>query len=192
MLDKTVKRIVLIASGSGSNVENIINYYNVNPEVKVVMVFTNNPKAGVIDRVSSTKISLKIFDKAQLNNGTLKNQIELLAPNLIVLAGFLLKLPLDFTRAFNGKIINIHPALLPKYGGKGMYGDRVHQSVKDAGDPQTGVTIHYVNKHYDQGSIIFQAKVEISLQDSIQQIANKVQKLEHEHYPQVIDKILFP
>ena len=192
MVDKTVKRIVLIASGSGSNVENIINYYNVNPEVKVVMVFTNNPKAGVIDRVSSTKISLKIFDKAQLNNGTLKNQIELLAPNLIVLAGFLLKLPLDFTRAFNGKIINIHPALLPKYGGKGMYGDRVHQSVKDAGDPQTGITIHYVNKHYDQGSIIFQAKVEISLQDSIQQIANKVQKLEHEHYPQVIDKILFP
>ena len=192
MVDKTVKRIVLIASGSGSNVENIINYYNFNPEVKVVMVFTNNPKAGVIDRVSFTKISLKIFDKAQLNNGTLKNQIELLDPNLIVLAGFLLKLPLDFTRTFNGKIINIHPALLPKHGGKGMYGDRVHQSVKDAGDPQTGITVHYVNKHYDQGSIIFQAKVEISLQDSIQQIANKVQKLEHEHYPQVIDKILFP
>ena len=156
------------------------------------MVFTNNPKAGVIDRVSLTKISLKIFNKAQLNNGTLKNQIELLDPNLIVLAGFLLKLPLDFTRTFNGKIINIHPALLPKHGGKGMYGNRVHQSVKDAGDPQTGITIHYVNKHYDQGSIIFQAKVEISLQDSIQQIANKVQKLEHEHYPQVIDKILFP
>tara|TARA_B100000886_G_scaffold130851_1_gene88209 strand:- start:623 stop:1201 length:579 start_codon:yes stop_codon:yes gene_type:complete len=192
MVDKTVKRIVLIASGSGSNVENIINYYNFNPEVKVVMVFTNNSKAGVIDRVSLTKISLKIFDKAQLNNGTLKNQIELLDPNLIVLAGFLLKLPLDFTRTFNGKIINIHPALLPKHGGKGMYGNRVHQSVKDAGDPQTGITIHYVNKHYDQGSIIFQAKVEISLQDSIQQIANKVQKLEHEHYPQVIDKILFP
>ena len=192
MVDKTVKRIVLIASGSGSNVENIINYYNFNPEVKVVMVFTNNSKAGVIDRVSLTKISLKIFDKAQLNNGTLKNQIELLDPNLIVLAGFLLKLPLDFTRTFNGKIINIHPALLPKHGGKGMYGNRVHQSVKDAGDPQTGITIHYVNKHYDQGSIIFQAKVEISFQDSIQQIANKVQKLEHEHYPQVIDKILFP
>ena len=192
MVDKIVKRIVLIASGSGSNVENIINYYNFNPEVKVVMVFTNNPKAGVIDRVSLTKISLKIFNKAQLNNGTLKNQIELLDPNLIVLAGFLLKLPLDFTRTFNGKIINIHPALLPKHGGKGMYGNRVHQSVKDAGDLQTGITIHYVNKHYDQGSIIFQAKVEISLQDSIQQIANKVQKLEHEHYPQVIDKILFP
>ncbi len=192
MVDKIVRRIVLIASGSGSNVENIINYYNFNPEVKVVMVFTNNPKAGVIDRVSLTKISLKIFNKAQLNNGTLKNQIELLDPNLIVLAGFLLKLPLDFTRTFNGKIINIHPALLPKHGGKGMYGNRVHQSVKDAGDLQTGITIHYVNKHYDQGSIIFQAKVEISLQDTIQQIANKVQKLEHKHYPQVIDKILFP
>ena len=192
MVDKIVRRIVLIASGSGSNVENIINYYNFNPEVKVVMVFTNNPKAGVIDRVSLTKISLKIFNKAQLNNGTLKNQIELLDPNLIVLAGFLLKLPLDFTSTFNRKIINIHPALLPKHGGKGMYGNRVHQSVKDAGDLQTGITIHYVNKHYDQGSIIFQAKVEISLQDTIQQIANKVQKLEHKHYPQVIDKILFP
>ena len=156
------------------------------------MVFTNNPNAGVIDRISSIKIPTKIFDKVELNNGTLKYQIELLNPDLIVLAGFLLKIPLDLIRTFNGKIINIHPALLPKHGGKGMYGDRVHQSVKEARDLQTGITIHNVNENYDQGSIIFQTKVEIKSQDSIKDIAKKVKQLEYEHYPKVINKILFP
>ncbi len=192
MKKKTIKRIILFASGSGTNVENIINYYKVNTEVKIVTVFTNNPMAGVIDRISPTKIPTKILDKTELNNGTLKDQIDILDPDLIVLAGFLLKIPFDFTRTFNGKIINIHPALLPKHGGIGMYGNRVHQSVKEARDPETGITIHHVNEHYDKGSIIFQAKVEISSQDSIEQIANKVHQLEYEHYPQVIDKILFP
>ena len=192
MKKKTIKRIILFASGSGTNVENIINYYKVNTKVKIVTVFTNNPMAGVIDRISPTKIPIKILDKTELNNGTLKDQIDILDPDLIILAGFLLKIPFDFTSTFNGKIINIHPALLPKHGGKGMYGNRVHQSVKEAGDPETGITIHHVNEHYDKGSIIFQAKVEISSQDSIEQIANKVHQLEYEHYPQVIDKILFP
>ena len=189
---KNIKKIIIFASGSGTNAENIINYYKVNTEVEIIMVFTNNPNAGVIDRISSMKIPTKIFDKVELNNGTLKYQIELLNPDLIVLAGFLLKIPLDLIRTFNGKIINIHPALLPKHGGKGMYGDRVHQSVKEARDLQTGITIHNVNENYDQGSIIFQTKVEIKSQDSIKEIAKKVKKLEHEHYPKVINKILFP
>ena len=191
MNKKFAKRIILFASGSGTNVENIINYYKENNEVDIVTVFTNNPKAGVIDRISPSKIPTKILDKVKLDNGTVKDQIEILDPDLIILAGFLLKIPLDFTSTFNGKIINIHPALLPKHGGKGMYGDRVHKSVKEAGDKQTGITIHHVNEHYDRGSIIFQAKVEISLQDSIEEIAKKVQKLEYEHYPKIIDKILF-
>lgn len=187
-----IKRIVLFASGSGTNVENIIRFFRQNPQVEVVKILTNNPKAGVIDRIRPMKIPTIVFDKEQLNNGALSQQLELLNPDLIVLAGFLLKIPLDFTNAFRNKIINIHPSLLPKHGGKGMYGDRVHQSVKDAGDKETGISIHYVNENYDEGSIIFQAKVEVTEEDSISQIAHNVHKLEYKHFPGVIQKILFP
>jgi len=187
-----IKRIVLFASGSGTNVENIIRFFRQNPQVEVVKILTNNPKAGVIDRIRPMKIPTIVFDKEQLNNGALSQQLELLNPDLIVLAGFLLKIPLDFTNAFRNKIINIHPSLLPKHGGKGMYGDRVHQSVKDAGDKETGISIHYVNENYDEGSIIFQAKLEVAEEDSISQIAHKVHQLEYKHFPEVIQKILFP
>ena len=187
-----IKRIVLFASGSGTNVENIIRFFRQNPQVEVVKILTNNPKAGVIDRIRPMKIPTIVFDKEQLNNGALSQQLELLNPDLIVLAGFLLKIPLDFTNAFRNKIINIHPSLLPKHGGKGMYGDRVHQSVKDAGDKETGISIHYVNENYDEGSIIFQAKVEVTEEDSISQIAYKVHQLEYKYFPEVIQKILFP
>jgi phosphoribosylglycinamide formyltransferase-1 len=187
-----IKRIVLFASGSGTNVENIIRFFRQNPQVEVVNILTNNPKAGVIDRLRPMKIPTIVFDKEQLNSGALSQQLELLNPDLIVLAGFLLKIPLDFTNAFRNKIINIHPSLLPKHGGKGMYGDRVHQSVKDAGDKETGISIHYVNENYDEGSIIFQAKVEVAEEDSISQIAHKVHQLEYKHFPEVIQKILFP
>jgi phosphoribosylglycinamide formyltransferase-1 len=187
-----IKRIVLFASGSGTNVENIIRFFRQNPQVEVVKILTNNPKAGVIDRIRPMKIPTIVFDKEQLNSGALSQQLELLNPDLIVLAGFLLKIPLDFTNAFRNKIINIHPSLLPKHGGKGMYGDRVHQSVKDAGDKETGISIHYVNENYDEGSIIFQAKVEVAEEDSISQIAHKVHQLEYKHFPEVIQKILFP
>ena len=138
------------------------------------------------------KIPLNIFNKLELNNGELVKQICLLTPDLIVLAGFLLKIPLDFTKIFFKKIINIHPSLLPKHGGKGMYGDRVHQSVKKARDKETGISIHYVNEHYDEGSIIFQAKVRVLEQDSIRMIAHKVHRLEYKYYPEIIQKLLFP
>ena len=186
-----VKRIVLFASGSGTNVENIIKYFKNNHQVKVINVFTNNPKAAVIERVRPFKIPVNVFDKVQLNSGVLCKQIKLLNPDLIVLAGFLLKIPLAFINTFTFKIVNIHPSLLPNHGGKGMYGDRVHQSVKDAGDPETGISIHYVNENYDEGSIIFQSKVEVGDQDSFEDIANRVHQLEYKHYPEVIQKILF-
>lgn len=192
MGNKKVKKIILFASGSGTNVENIIKYFHDNVHVEIVGVFTNNPKAGVIDRVEQMKIPLNIFNKLELNNGELVKQICLLTPDLIVLAGFLLKIPLDFTKIFFKKIINIHPSLLPKHGGKGMYGDRVHQSVKKARDKETGISIHYVNEHYDDGSIIFQAKVRVLEQDSIRKIAQKVHRLEYKHYPEIIQKLLFP
>jgi phosphoribosylglycinamide formyltransferase-1 len=192
MQKKTLKRIILFASGSGTNVDNIIKYFKHNPALEIVRVFTNNPKAGVIERIALTEITTILFDKAQLTNGELINQIKFLDPDLIVLAGFLLKIPLDFTQVFKDKIINIHPSLLPKYGGKGMYGDRVHQLVKEARDQETGITIHFVNDHYDQGSIIFQAKVKIGEKDSIDEIANKVHQLEYKFYPEVIQNLLFP
>ena len=190
MCDKKFKRIILFASGSGTNVENIIKYFQGNTKVRVIGVFTNNPKAGVIDRILPMKIPTNIFDKEKLNNGKLIKEISLLSPDLIVLAGFLLKIPLDFTTTFINKIINIHPSLLPKHGGKGMYGDKVHQSVKDFGDKETGISIHYVNENYDEGSIIFQAKVGVGEQDSIREIADKVHQLEYKHYPEVIQKLL--
>ena len=186
-----VKRIVLFASGSGTNVENIIKYFKNNHQVEVINVFTNNPKATVIERVRPLKIPVSVFDKVQLNSGVLCQQIELLNPDLIVLAGFLLKIPLIFINTFTDKIINIHPSLLPNHGGKGMYGDRVHQSVKDARDHETGISIHYVNENYDEGSTIFQSKVEVGDQDSVEDIAKKVHQLEYKHYPEVIQKILF-
>ena len=192
MGNKKVKKIILFASGSGTNVENIIKYFYDNIHVEIVGVFTNNPKAGVIDRVDQMKIPLNIFNKLELNNGELVKQICHLTPDLIVLAGFLLKIPLDFTKIFFKKIINIHPSLLPKHGGKGMYGDRVHQSVKKARDKETGISIHYVNEHYDEGSIIFQAKVRVLEEDSIRKIAHKVHRLEYKYYPEIIQKLLFP
>lgn len=192
MQEKTIKRIILFASGSGTNVENIIKYFKHNPALEIARVFTNNPKAGVIERLACTKIKTTLFDKVQLTNGELINQIKLLNPDLIVLAGFLLKIPLDFTQAFKDKIINIHPSLLPKHGGKGMYGERVHRSVKEAGDQETGISIHFVNEHYDEGSIIFQAKVKIEEKDSTEEIANRVHQLEYKFYPEVIQNLLFP
>jgi phosphoribosylglycinamide formyltransferase-1 len=193
MEKKIVKRIVLLASGSGTNVENIIRYFDQkeNPIVRVVMVMTNNPSAGVLKRVAPYKVSTHVFDKISLNNGRLLDQMAQLKPDLIVLAGFLWKIPKDMVEAFHQKIINIHPALLPKYGGKGMYGERVHQAVKEAGEIETGITIHYVNPHYDEGAIIFQARIEIDREDSPQQIAQKVHQLEYLHYPSVIRKLLF-
>jgi len=193
MEKKIVKRIVLLASGSGTNVENIIRYFDQkeNPMVQVVMVMTNNPSAGVLKRVAPYKVSTHVFDKISLNNGRLLDQMAQLKPDLIVLAGFLWKIPKDMVEAFPQKIINIHPALLPKYGGKGMYGERVHQAVKVAGEIETGITIHYVNPHYDEGAIIFQARIEIDREDSPQQIAQKVHQLEYLHYPSVIRKLLF-
>jgi len=191
MENKTFKRIILFASGSGTNVENIVRYFQHNSRLEIAMVFTNNPNAGVIDRISSTKIPVTIFEKNQLTDGFLLNQIQLLNPDLIVLAGFLLKIPPDFTQIFSNKIINIHPSLLPKHGGKGMYGERVHQSVKDDGDTETGISIHFVNEHYDEGAIIFQAQVSVDKKDTVQDIADKVHQLEYKHYPEVIQNLLF-
>ena len=191
MGDKTVKRIIFFASGSGTNVENIIKYFHDNKAVEITLILTNNPNAGVIRRAEKLMKPLMLFSKRELLDQSLLRKIITINPDLIILAGFLLKIPKEFVKTFPKRIINIHPALLPKFGGKGMYGNRVHKSVKDAGEQITGITIHLVNEYFDQGEIIFQASVEVASQDSVEEIANKVHKLEYTYYPKLINKFLF-
>ncbi len=186
-----MKRIVLFASGSGSNVENIVTYFSGHSNITVSCVLTNKRDAHVLDRCNRLGVPAFYFNKAGFVNTPLVLQLlKCLEPDLIVLAGFLLKIPPDLVNAFPGKIINIHPALLPKYGGKGMYGKHVHIAVKSEGESETGITIHYVNEHYDEGAIIKQFKVEIAKEDTVDQITAKVHALEHRHFPQVIEDIL--
>ncbi|UQD55425.1 phosphoribosylglycinamide formyltransferase [Flavobacterium sp. K5-23] len=185
-----MKKIVVFASGSGSNAENIIKYFAKGKTGVVVSVFTNNANAKVIERSKKNGVSVEIFSKEDLNESKVLHKINQIKPDLIVLAGFLLKFPEDIVAAYPDKIINIHPALLPKYGGKGMYGIRVHQAVVDNKDVETGITIHYVNDHYDEGNVIFQATVLLSGSESADEVAAKIHELEQEHFPLVIEKLL--
>jgi phosphoribosylglycinamide formyltransferase-1 len=190
MKNKTLKKIILFASGSGSNVQNIIEYFSAFDRITTDLVLTNNKKAAVLDRAKYLNVPFYVFNKEEYFDNSLLNKLQSINPDLIVLAGFLLKIPKSMITAFPNKIINIHPALLPKHGGKGMYGDRVHQSVLDSGDIETGITIHYVNENYDEGSIIFQRAVEVSKADTVESIANKVHQLEYMHYPVVVHQLL--
>ena len=184
------KRIILFASGNGSNAVNICQYFEHVQNIDVTEVYTNNSKARVINKLTFFGIKTNVFNKVAFTDGELLNEIKLKKPNLIVLAGFLWKIGSDWVKEFSNKIINIHPALLPKYGGKGMYGIHVHQAVKENHETETGITIHYVNETYDEGEIIFQAKVTIEIEDSIEIIASKVHKLEQANFPKVIQNLL--
>ncbi len=184
------KRIILFVSGNGSNAVNICQYFEHVQNIDVTDVYTNNSKARVINRLTFFGIKTNIFNKVAFTDGELLNEIKLKKPNLIVLAGFLWKIGSDWVKEFSNKIINIHPAILPKYGGKGMYGTHVHQAVKKNHETETGITIHYVNEAYDEGKIIFQAKVAIENEDSIKIIASKVHKLEQANFPKVIQNLL--
>ncbi len=186
-----MKNIVLFASGSGSNVENIVRYFKSNPNITITAVLSNKRDAKVLERCNNLNISALYFNKSSFYEKDLVRKIlKALNPNLIVLAGFLWKMPHDLIQDFPDKIINIHPALLPKYGGKGMYGNHVHQAVKENKEVETGITIHFVNENYDEGGIIYQAKTNISPEDTVQSIAKKVQALEYEHFPRIIEKLL--
>jgi phosphoribosylglycinamide formyltransferase-1 len=184
-----MKNIVLFASGNGSNAEQIINYFKNSENAKVVAIFSNKSDAKVLDRAKNHNISSVVFSKAQLNEGFVLEKLQQFQPDLIVLAGFLLKFPESLLKVYP-KVINIHPALLPKYGGKGMYGMNVHQAVLDNKETETGITIHYVNEHYDEGAIILQEKTAIAIDDSAAEIAKKVQQLEHHFLPITIDNLL--
>lgn len=187
-----IKNIVLFASGSGSNVENIYNYFREEPGIRIVGVLCNRTDAGVIERCKRLKIPLYCFNReAFREEAGLLALLKGLKPDLIVLAGFLWKIPESFIRQFSQQIINIHPALLPNYGGKGMYGSFVHQAVSESGDTKTGITIHWVNTAYDEGAIIRQEQVSIEAGEDPENIAAKVHELEYAFYPEVIAELLF-
>lgn len=186
-----MKKIAIFASGSGSNAQKIAEYFSANTQVEISLILTNNPTAGVIERARKLHIPVLVFDKTTF---TKTNKIVKLLQNqqidLIVLAGFMMLVPTNLVESFQNKIINIHPALLPKYGGKGMYGHFVHEAVVEAKEKESGITIHYVNEKYDEGAIIFQAKCEVASTDSPDDVAHKVQILEHKHFPEIVEKVL--
>lgn len=186
-----MKRIAIFASGSGSNAEKICEYFSTRNDVDVSLIFTNNPMAGVIKRALKLQVPVVFFDKKTFyHTGKIPQILQNEGIDLIVLAGFMMLVPPVLVNMFPNKMINIHPALLPKYGGKGMYGHHVHEAVVNAGEKQSGITIHYVNEHYDEGNIIFQATCDVAPDDSPEDVARKVHALEYEHYPRVIDEIL--
>ena len=185
-----MKKVLLFASGTGSNVENIIQYFKKNDDIIVVGVFTNNPHAKVLEKAKRYDVPTLIFNKEELSGDFVLDKITELKPDLIVLAGFLWKFPEHIIAKYPNKIINIHPALLPKYGGKGMYGMNVHNAILENKETETGITIHYVNEYYDEGEFILQQKVNIEDCSSAEEIAAKIQELEHKHFPQIIKRLL--
>ena len=186
-----LKRIALFASGSGSNAEKIAAYFTDNDDVEIALILSNNPKAGVIERARRLRIPVVLFDRPTFYE---TNRIPELLLNqqidLIVLAGFMWLVPGNLVQTFPNKIVNIHPALLPKFGGKGMYGHFVHEAVVAAQETESGITIHYVNEHYDEGQVIFQARCPVTATDTPDDVARHVQALEHRHYPSVVADIL--
>ena len=184
------QKIILFASGNGSNAENIFRFFEKNNNVDVLTVYTNNSKARVINRFKPLGINVEVFNHKSFISGSLLKNVINQNPDLIILAGFLWKFGSDWVEAFNKKIINIHPSLLPKYGGKGMYGDYVYKAVKENCESETGITIHYINEFYDEGAIIFQEKVELDKDDDLEDISYKTRKLEHKYFPKVIKDLL--
>lgn len=184
-------RIVIFASGNGSNAENIVVYFQKRKTATINLIVSNNSNAFVLERSAKLKIESHIINRGDFKeSANLLNLLKEKKIDFIVLAGFLWLLPADLILAFPQKIINIHPALLPKYGGKGMYGDHVHQAVSDAGETESGISIHFVNQAYDEGGIIFQKTVDIEAGENPDKIAEKVHALEYKYFPRIIEEVI--
>lgn len=186
-----MKRISIFVSGNGTNLQRIAEYFSNNQEVEIVNVVCNNPKAYSIERAKNLGIPLRMITKKEFNTPEFTKEMQDLNLDLIVLAGFLLQIPESLVKAFPKKIINIHPALLPKYGGKGFYGEHVHEAVVAAKEPYSGITIHYVNELYDSGEIIFQAKIVLNDHETPDTVAAKIHVLEQANFPVIIEQVLF-
>ena len=186
-----MKKIAIFASGSGSNAENIINYFKNDTENVVKIVFCNKPDAYVLERAKRLSVPTFVFGREEFSRSDLVlNELKRLDIDLIVLAGFLWKVPDAIIDAYPDRVINIHPALLPSYGGKGMYGMKVHEAVIAAGEKESGITIHYIDEHYDKGTVIFQARCDISQADDPESLAQKIHALEYEYFPKVIEETI--
>ena len=186
-----MKKIAIFASGSGSNAENIIQYFAQKPQFCVKSVFCNVPDAYVLERAKKYRIPTFVFNREEFRNpDKVFRQLQEQEIDFIVLAGFLWLMPSFITAAWPNKIVNIHPALLPAYGGKGMYGHHVHEAAIAAGEKESGITIHYVNDHYDQGAIIFQAKCPVLPTDTPDDLAARIHELEYRYFPEIIEKTI--
>lgn len=184
-------KIAIFASGSGSNAQRIAEYFQSHPSISVDIILTNNKEAFVIERAKKLNIPYTIFNRKDFcENGSVLAELQRRKIDFIVLAGFLWLVPSDIIKAYHGRMINVHPALLPLYGGKGMYGGFVHEAVVTNKEKFSGITIHYVNEHYDSGDIIFQARCEVSPDDTADSLATKIHTLEYEHFPKVIEEVI--
>jgi phosphoribosylglycinamide formyltransferase 1 len=190
-LKVSTKKIAILASGGGSNARKIIEHFRNSDAASIVLLAANKGDCGALTIANESGINTVVITKENFRDSdTFRNKLIDLEIDLIVLAGFLWLIPSNIVASFNGKIVNIHPALLPKYGGKGMFGMNVHRAVKKAHETTSGMTIHFVNENYDEGNIIFQASVELDLMDTAEDIAAKVLKLEHHHYPVIIEQVI--
>lgn len=185
-----MKRLAILASGSGSNAEKIMEHFQHSTKAQVALVASNKADAFVLERAKKFGVPTFTFTRKEMEAGELLCKLQEQKIDWVILAGFLLKISDDLIRAFPERMVNIHPALLPNYGGKGMYGSFVHEAVKAAGDTETGITIHLVNEHYDEGKIVFQASTKVTNEDTPDTIADKVHALEHRYYPEVIDSLI--
>jgi len=184
-----MRKIAVFASGGGTNAENIIKYFSGSDKVNVALVLTNNPKAGVIDRCERLGVECRVFSRDEFSKSdVVVNLLANLNIDYIVLAGFLWPVPKNMIGKWNGRIVNIHPALFPAYGSKGMHGDNVHKAVVEAGEKLSGITIHLVDEFYDNGNVLFQTTVDVLPTDTYRSLAEKIYKLEHIHFPVVIEK----
>lgn len=186
-----MKRISVFVSGNGTNLQRIAEYFSDNPEVEIVNVICNNPKAYSMERAKNLGIPLRMVTRKEFNSQEFTDEMVSLKLDLIVLAGFLWKIPPTLIEAYPRRIVNIHPALLPKFGGKGFYGAHVHEAVVAAKEAYSGITIHFVNEVYDRGETIFQAKVALDENETPDTLAAKIHVLEQQYFPVVIEKVLF-
>lgn len=190
-MKSTVYRLAIFASGNGSNAQRIAEYFWDHPAIRVSLIFSNNPDAYVLTRARMLGIPCEVFDrKTFFHSDTIPAILNRYKTDYIILAGFLWLIPGNILAEYSGRILNIHPALLPSYGGKGMYGSKVHEAVIAAGEKESGITIHYVNEHYDEGRIIFQAKCAIAPGDTPEMLARKIHKLEYSYFPAVIEQTI--
>ena len=185
-----MKKIVIFASGSGTNAENIALHFSKGHLAEVVCVFSNSENAKVLERAKKHNIPSEVFSKEDFSGDKVLQKLKNIQPDWIVLAGFLLKFPENIIQSFPDKIINIHPALLPKFGGKGMYGMNVHRAVIENKEVETGITIHFVNENYDEGNIIFQKSLPLSINETPESVAAKIHELEQRYFPEIIEKLI--